>query len=129
MIKQIGQPGWVVEEQPANHCLKPCGLPIDSCISTPWTTTGTVSPPSDQVLFRRIQKGFQALKGLCLRISTHNGDNGLMQSISLPWSAAEPQALMEFPDRITNPGQLQGANRAGHRVRLLRTNPGAQAAI
>jgi len=83
MIKQIGQPGWVVEKQPANHCLKPCGLPIDSGVSTPWTTPRAIAPAADQVLLLIRQDGLQTLESLGLSIGANNRHHSLMQGISL----------------------------------------------
>ena len=51
VIEELRKPGWIVQKQPAHHCLKPCGPSINRSVCTPWTPTGTVAAPTDQVEF------------------------------------------------------------------------------
>ena len=72
VIEELRKPGWIVQKQPANHCLKPCGFPIDSCVSTAWATTSTVAPTTHEILFRRIQNWCQSLQCIGLGISAND---------------------------------------------------------
>ena len=107
MIQQISQPSWIVQKQPANHCLKPCGLPIDSCIGAPGTTTGTVAPSTDQVLLLCVEDWQQSVEGCGLGICANLGHDGFMESVRLARTLTQAKTLMQLPDRISDPGQLQ----------------------
>lgn len=110
VIKELSKPVWIVEKQPANHCLKPCGLPIDSRIGATRTTTGTVAPSTDQVLLLCIEDWQQPVEGCGLGICANLGHDGFMESVRLARTLTQAKALMQFPDRISNPGQLQRTN-------------------
>ena len=109
MIKQIGQPGWVVEEQPANHCLKSRGPSIHRCLRSPRTPASIVPAATDQILFMRIKKLLllkplqQAGLGVCPHISHH----GTVQGLRTVRAGAMAQPLMQLPDRIPQPGELE----------------------
>jgi hypothetical protein len=51
MIEELRKPGWIVQKQPANHCLKPRGPSINSGVRAPWTPTGTVAAATHQIEF------------------------------------------------------------------------------
>ena len=51
VIEELRKPGWIVQKQPANHCLKSCGPSINRSVCTPWAPTGTVTAPTHQVEF------------------------------------------------------------------------------
>ena len=70
----------------------------------------------------------KALKHRRLSISLHFGHNGLVQIISTAWTSTAPQALMQFPNRITQPCQLKRTQLLGASAPLLGSNPVAQAA-
>ena len=56
VIEELCKPGWIVQKQPAHHCLKPRGPSINSGISTPRTTACTVAAPTHQFKFLVIQE-------------------------------------------------------------------------
>ena len=56
MIQELCKPVWVVQKQPANHCLKPRGPAINRSISTTGPTTGVVATATHPVQFVIVQK-------------------------------------------------------------------------
>ena len=49
MIQELCKPVWVVQKQPANHCLKPRGPAINRSISATGATTGAVTAATNPV--------------------------------------------------------------------------------
>ena len=56
VIEELRKPGWVVQKQPANHCLKPCGPSINGGIGAPGTTACTVAATTHPIKFLVIQE-------------------------------------------------------------------------
>ena len=111
MIKELSKPVWIVEEQPANHCLKPCGPAINRSIPTAGTATSTVSPPTHPIELQIGQKLtlFKPGQRRGLRVSTNSRDNGAMKIVLSSGLLTETQTLMKLPNGITDPGELQWA--------------------
>ena len=130
MIEELRKPGWIVQKQPAHHCLKPCGPSINSSISAPRTTTCTVSTPTHPIVFLVFQQFpfFQDGKKPGLGISADIGHNGPMQLIGTAGLCSMAKALMQLPHGISNPGQLQWTQRPVDAAGSLIANPVAQAA-
>ena len=84
VIKKLRQSRWVVEIQPANHCLKSCGQSIHRCIGTLGSTTGTVSPPTDKVALLLPQDRLKLPQCLGLGLSAHLSHNRAVQYIGAP---------------------------------------------
>tara|TARA_Y100000746_G_scaffold38534_1_gene28793 strand:- start:1622 stop:1873 length:252 start_codon:yes stop_codon:yes gene_type:complete len=83
LIKELSQPDWVVQKQPANHCLKPCGPSIHSSISSPRTTPRTVATPSDQIKLLSVKQAllFKPRQEIRLSIGANLGHDCLVQGI------------------------------------------------
>ena len=111
MIKEIGQPSWVVEKQPANHCLKPRGPSIHSGLGSARTTACTVATPTDQIEFLGVQEltVFQPSQQTGLGIGANIGHNSTMQMVGTAGSGSMAEPLMKLPDGISDPSQLQWA--------------------
>ena len=60
-IQELSETGWVVQEQPANHCLKSCRHSINRCVATPGAATGTVPTSANQVQFMLIKRRLKTL--------------------------------------------------------------------
>ena len=101
MIKELGKPVWVVQKQPANHCLKSRGLAIGRGVTAARTTTGTIAAPTNQIPFLVRQPGVQALQRNRLCISTNFGDNRKVEIFSASGLTAVTKPLMQLPDGIT----------------------------
>jgi len=107
LIQQLCKPSGVPQKEPAHHCLKSRGPPIDGRIAAPWSTPGPVASPSHPVAFGGAQQWLQPLKGPGLGFGADLFDNGTMQGVAATGLPAVAQPLMQFPDRIPQPGQLQ----------------------
>ena len=107
MIKEIGQPSWVVKKQPANHCLKPCGLSIGRGVSTPGATSCSVAATTHEILLFVGEPGLQPLESCCLGISPDLRHHSAVQILGPSCLPAMTQTLMQFPDGISKPGELQ----------------------
>ena len=130
LVKELSKPVWVVQKQPANHCLKSCGPSINRGVSPAGSTTGTVPPPAHpgQLLF--IQQFFLLKPGQhCgLSVSTNIRNNSFVQCVGLPRTQPMTQPLVQFPDCIPDPGQLQRSECFATEKGRLTPNPVAQAA-
>jgi hypothetical protein len=83
LIEELSQPDWIVQKQPANHCLKPCGPSIHRSISSPRTTPRTVATPSDQIKLLDVKQAFllEPSQQVRLSIGANLSDDRLMQRI------------------------------------------------
>jgi hypothetical protein len=129
LIEELSQPDWIVQKQPANHCLKPCGLSIHSSIGSSRTTPRTVTTPSDQIKLVIVKQIllFKPRQKVRLGISANLGDDSLMQRIGASWTSSQTKALVKLPNRITNPSQLKRPQLVGSTTANLGSNPIAQA--
>ena len=115
--------------EPAHHCLKSCGPSIGRRVSTSGTLAGTVAATTHQIDFEIVQPGLQSFQGKSLSIRTNLSNNRTVQISRTAWTAAMAQALMQFPDSISEPGELEGTQFNGFRRQsLLKPDPVAQAA-
>ena len=130
VIEELRKPGWIVQKQPANHCLKPCGPSINSSVRAPWTPTGTVAATTNQSEFLCTEefRVFQPAQQAGLGVSTDIGHNGPMQLIRASRPRAMAQPLMQLPHGISNPSQLQWPQLFVDVAGRLAFNPIAQAA-
>ena len=51
VIEELRKPGWIVQKQPAHHCLKPCGPSINRSVCAPLPPPGTVATSPPQLEF------------------------------------------------------------------------------
>ena len=129
VIEELSKPGWIVQKQPANHCLKPCGPSINSSVGSPRTTPRTVTTPSDQiklVIVKQIML-FKPGQKVRLGISANLGDDSLMQCIGASWTSSQTKALMQLPNSIPNPCKLKRPELISSTAFSLGSNPIAQA--
>ena len=106
-IQELSETGWVVQKQPANHCLKSCRHSINRGIAAPRAATGTVATSTHQVELMVIKQRLKLLESPGLSIGTDLIHNRTMQNICAAGAAAMTQALMQLPDRIAQPGELE----------------------
>ena len=108
VIEELRKPSWVVQKQPANHCLKPCGPSINGRISATRTTACTVAATTHPIKFLSIQEFtvFQPGQKPRLGIGPDIGHNSPVQVIRAAWPRPMAQALVQLPHGIANPGQL-----------------------
>ena len=83
MIKDLCQPDWVVQKQPANHCLKPCSPAVGGSFSRARTTPGAVATATDEIKFLSLKQFVPLQPGeeSGLGIGSHVSDNSTMQCI------------------------------------------------
>ena len=81
LIQELRKAVWIVQKQPANHCLKSSGLAIGRCISGTGTAAGAVATTTNQSLFLLVEPGLKPLQRTGLSIRSHFGHDGTMQII------------------------------------------------
>ena len=130
VIEELRKPGWIVQKQPAHHCLKSCGPSINRSVCTPRPPTGTVAAPPHQIEFLGTEKFtvFQPAQQAGLGVSTDIGHHSTVQLIGAPRPGSMAQALMQLPHGISNPSQLQWPQLLIDVTGRLASNPIAQAA-
>ena len=96
VIEELRKPGWIVQKQPAHHCLKPRGPSIHSGLSTPRSSACIVAAPTHQVEFLRIQQVtiFQPAQQVGLGISADISHNSAMQIVGATRFAPMAKPLM-----------------------------------
>jgi hypothetical protein len=117
VIQQRGQPWGILQKEPSQHRLKSCGLPIAGRVAAAGSPAGSVATAPHQLLFPGGEQGRQPGKGFRLGLGPHLAHHGTMQIGTTPGLAALAQPLVQFPDGVAKPGELQGAE-------LLRTRLG-----
>ena len=93
-----------MEKQPTQQSLEACGLAIGRRVAPTRTSTRPVSAPADQVTFGLVEEGVKARQRLGLGIGAHRLDHLLMERLGPGGVPTALQALVEFPDRIPQPG-------------------------
>ena len=130
VIEELRKPGWIVQKQPAHHCLKSRGPSVRSGISAPRTTACTVAAPTHQIKLLVIEEltVFQPSEKAGLGIGTDIGHYSAMEVVRTPGLRSMAQPLMQLPHGITNPSQLQWSQLFVDVPGRLASNPIAQAA-
>ena len=82
MIEKLRQARWVVQIQPAHHCLKPCGESINRCVGSLGSAPCTIAAATHQIPLLLAQQGIKLSKGLSLSLGTDPGNNSTMKNIS-----------------------------------------------
>ena len=87
VIEELRKPGWIVQKQPAHHCLKPCGPSINGGIGAPGTTACTVAATTHPIEFLVIQEFtvFQPAEKPRLGVSTNKSHYSAMQVVRTSW--------------------------------------------
>ena len=81
-IQKLRKPLWIVQKQPANHCLKPCGESISCRVGSLGSTPCPIAAATHQIPLLLAQQGIKLSKGLSLSLSTDPGNNSTMKNIS-----------------------------------------------
>jgi len=108
VIQQLGQPPGISQKEPSQHRLKSRGLPIQGSIAAAGPRSGPVAAAAHLFPLLRLQPGIELLQGMGLGLSLDLRHRGPMEVAGTARMAAKAQPLMQIPDRITEPGQLQG---------------------
>ena len=82
VIEKLRQARWVVQIQPAHHCLKPCGESINRRVGSLGSTPCPIAAATHQIPLLLAQQGIKLSKGLSLSLSTDPGNNGTVKNIS-----------------------------------------------
>ena len=56
MVQEFLKPNRIVQKQPAKQSFKSCRQAIGRCITATGSTTGTITPTANKILFLRIKK-------------------------------------------------------------------------
>jgi hypothetical protein len=120
VIQQRGQPWRILQKEPSQHRLKSCGLPVPGRIAAAGPPAGPIAATPHQILFPRGEQGLKSSQSFGLGLRPHLAHHGAMQIGPPARLAALAQPLVQFPDGIAEPGELQGA-------KLLRTRLGDDA--
>jgi hypothetical protein len=107
VIQELGQPPRISQKEPSQHRLKSRGLPIQGPVTSPGTGAGPVAAAPDLLALLRRQPGIQPLQGPGLGLSLHLRHHGVMQIGGTSGLPAMAQPLMQIPDGITEPGELE----------------------
>jgi hypothetical protein len=81
VIEKLRQARWVVQIQPAHHCLKPCGESVNSRIGSLGSATGPIAATTHQIPLLLAQDRIKVAKGLGLCLGTDLGHYGAVQHI------------------------------------------------
>ncbi len=108
VIQQLGQPPWIAQKEPSQHRLKSRGLPISRRVAPTRAGTGPIAAAAHLVTLLDGQQRLQPCQGTGLGLRLHLSHHGPVQVSTTAGPAAMTQALVQFPDRVTEPGQLQG---------------------
>lgn len=130
MVEDLCQPDWVVQKQPANHCLKPRSPAVGGSLSGTWTTSCTVATATDEIKFLSLEKFMLLQPGeeSGLGIGSNVSDDSPMEDIRPPRSGPVTQSLMQLPDSVSDPGQLKWTKLLTALMNRLGSDPAGQAA-
>ena len=113
VIQQLGQPLRIPEKEPSQHRLKSRGLPIGGRLSGPGTATGAVATTPHQVALLAGEQWLQAAQRGRLRLRLHLAHHSPVQVGGTAGAVAVPQALMQLPHGIPQPGKLEDPQFSG----------------
>jgi len=107
VIQQFGQAARIPEKEPSHHRLKSRGPPVEGGLLGPGSPPRSVASPPHEVLFLRSKVGLQLFQRHGLGIGLHPGHHPAVQFRRATRCLAAKQALMQFPNSISQPGQLE----------------------
>jgi len=107
-IQQLGKPPWIPQKEPSQHRLKSRGLPIAAGFAWAGSPAGPITPASDLLPLVLTQQRLEDPQRTGLGLGLHFLHHRLVQMLRSGRPVTLPQPLMEFPHRISEPGQLQG---------------------
>lgn len=108
MVQQLSQPSGVLQKKPSQHRLKSRGLPIGPGSAAAGPPTRLVAAAQNQPPLRLAEQRMETLQGFGLGFGLHGGHHRPVQVAGPGRLAAVAQPLVQFPDRIPQPGQLGG---------------------
>ena len=107
-----------MEKKPAQKGLEAGGLAIGRGLTPARPPASPVPPPPHQVPFGFAEQAIETLQAAGLGVGTHHLHHLLMQGLAAPRPPAPLQPVVQFPHRIPQPGELQGAELGGWRLGL-----------
>ena len=107
VIQKFSQAAWIFEKEPANHRLKSRGLPLKGTVLPPRSPARPIATAPDQALFPGSEMGLEPLQGRRLGFRPHLGHHLVVEITGAARGVAVLQPLVQFPDRIPQPGQLK----------------------
>ena len=107
-IEQLGKPLRIAQKQPPQHRLKSRGLPIQGRIAAPGSAAGPVAATPHQIPLAIAQQGLEPGEGLRLGGGPHPPHHGPVQVLGAARAVALSAPLVQFPNGIPEPGELQG---------------------
>ena len=126
--QQLCKAAGVLQKEPAHHCLKSRGLPIDTRLSFARPPARFVASCAYPLKFFLPQKALllQAIESMGLGISTDVRNDSPMQIGTSAGLPATAHPLVQLPDGISEPGQLKWTQLAGPSRRLELGQPGGR---
>jgi hypothetical protein len=106
MVKQLGQPPWIPQKEPSQHRLKSRGLPIGRGIGAARSPGGAVAATAHPIQLRFAKQGLQLLQYLYLGLGLNSRHYGTMHCGRPGRLTALAESLVQFPNRIPQPGKL-----------------------
>ena len=82
VIEELRKPGWIVQKQPAHHCLKPRGKSINRSVGSLGSAACPIAAATHQIPLLLAQQGLKLSKGLSLSLGTDPGNNSMVKNIS-----------------------------------------------
>ena len=82
MIEKLRQARWVVQIQPAHHCLKPRGESINHCVGSLGSTPCPIAAATHQIPFLVAQQWIKLSKRLSLSLGTDPRNNCTVKNIT-----------------------------------------------
>jgi hypothetical protein len=107
-----------MEKQPAEQGLKTRGLAIGTRIPIARTSTRPIAAAANQVDFVLTQEALQPAQGLGLGTSLDHLHHLSVQQLGLGRKTTPQQPLVQFPNGIPQPGQLERAQVSTRRCRF-----------
>ena len=128
VVKEFLEANRVVQKQPSQQRFEACGLAVGRGITSPGSSTGPIATPAHKLQLLGLQKWFKLLEELRLGIRTNLGNYSPVEIVGTAWVPTMLQTLVQLPDGITQPGQLQSTKISSIRSGTLSRNPVGQAA-
>jgi hypothetical protein len=106
VIQKFGQAARILEKEPAHHRLKSRGLPIKGGFLGARAPARPVPPSPHHLHLLRSEMRSELVQGQGLGPSPHPGHHPVVEIGRAARGLAALQTLVEFPHRVSQPGQL-----------------------
>jgi hypothetical protein len=107
VIQEFSQTAWISKKEPAHHRLKSCGLSVKGGVLVPGSPSCPVASAPHQALFAGSKVGLEPFQGRCLGFRPHLGHHLVVEIGGSAGGLAALQPLVQLPDGVAQPGQLQ----------------------